>query len=136
MVEESPLQSIVSILREHCPDLLAIYLFGSRASQTQAADSDWDLAVLVRGKVAPDKLWSLSGELATLLGSDVDLVDLRDVSTVMQYQIITTGKRLWAVEGADAGVFECAILSDKTELDTARAGLVADILETGEIYGR
>ena len=35
-----------------------------------------------------------------------------------------------------AALFEAAILSEKTDLDTARAGLMADILKRGTIYGR
>jgi hypothetical protein len=77
----------------------------------------------------------LSGDLADLAGCPVDLLDLRAASTVMQYQVITTGERWWAKD-AQATLFESAVLSDKTELDTARAGLLADIQATGVIHGR
>lgn len=80
-------------------------------------------------------LWGLSGDLADLAGCPVDLLDLRAASTVMQYQVITTGERWWAKD-AQATLFESAVLSDKTELDTARAGLLADIQATGVIHGR
>jgi hypothetical protein len=33
-------------------------------------------------------------------------------------------------------LYEAAILSEKTALDTARAGLLEDIQKTGSIYGR
>jgi hypothetical protein len=33
-------------------------------------------------------------------------------------------------------LFEAAVLSEKTALDTARAGLLADIQQTGMVYGR
>jgi len=67
----------------------------------------------------------------------VDLVDLRTASTVMQYQIITTGERLWARDG-QAALYESFILSEKTALDTARAPLLQDILRTGKVlaHGR
>jgi hypothetical protein len=80
-------------------------------------------------------LWELAGNLADLAGCPVDLLDLRAASTVMQYQVITTGQCLWSV-GLPAGLFECYVLSEKTALDTARAPLMADIHATGEIYGR
>ncbi|MEO7161227.1 MAG: nucleotidyltransferase domain-containing protein, partial [Polaromonas sp.] len=63
----------------------------------------------------------------------VDLLDLRAASTVMQYQIITTGQRWW-VSDAQAALYEAAILS-KTALDSARAGLLGDIQKRGSIYG-
>ncbi|MNV67855.1 hypothetical protein D3C71_1606690 [compost metagenome] len=79
-------------------------------------------------------LWQSSGELADIAGCDIDLLDLRAASTVMQYQIITQGERWWARD-TQAAVFESAILSEKTALDTARAGLLADIQERGSVYG-
>ena len=76
-----------------------------------------------------------SQQLANVLGCDVDLLDLRAVSTVMQYQIITTGKVLWAKD-AQAAIFESFILSEKTALDEARAGIIIDIQRKGTVYGR
>ena len=90
--------------------------------------------MLVEGYADPLLLWNLSGDLADVAGCDVDLLDLRAASTVMQYQIITTGQRWWARD-AQAALFESAILSEKTALDTARAGLLADIQERGSVYG-
>jgi hypothetical protein len=52
----------------------------------------------------------------------------------MQYQIITTGARLWERD-LQAALYECAILSEKTALDEARAGLLADIEREGRVYG-
>ncbi|HWO99483.1 MAG TPA: hypothetical protein VNL74_02495 [Methylococcus sp.] len=65
----------------------------------------------------------------------MDSLAPRAASTVMQYQIIATGERCWARD-VRAGLFESAILSEKTELDTARAGLLADIHRDGRVYGR
>ncbi|WP_370690445.1 nucleotidyltransferase domain-containing protein [Nitrosomonas sp.] len=97
-------------------------------------DSDLDLAVLVAGYAEPLVLWALAGDLADVTGCPVDLLDLRAASTVMQYQVITTGQRWWALD-IQAALFEAAILSEKTELDTARAGLLSDILKRGKVYG-
>ena len=79
-------------------------------------------------------MWALSGDLADLAGCPVDLLDLRAASTVMQHQIITTGQRWWAKD-AQAALYEAAILSEKTALDTARAGLLGDIEKRGTVYG-
>jgi hypothetical protein len=65
----------------------------------------------------------------------VDVLDLRAASTVMQYQVISTGQRWWASDG-QAALYEAAILSEKTALDSARAGLLDDIQKRGTIYGR
>jgi uncharacterized protein len=114
---------------------LAIYAFGSRITGHARADSDLDLAVLVEGYADVVALWELGGDIANIAGCDVDLVDLRAASTVMQYQITTTGERWWALD-TQAGLFEVYVLSEKTDLDTRRAALLAEIKEEGKVYGR
>ena len=121
---------MIATLQAALPNLLAIYLFGSHAQGNAGPDSDIDIAVLIAGKLDPLQLW----ELAQEIGPNLDILDLRTASTVMQYQIITTGLRLWT-KNAQAAIFESTILSDKTELDTARAPLLADIQREGTIYG-
>jgi predicted nucleotidyltransferase len=122
-------------LQDRLPGLLAIYVFGSHASGDSHAESDLDLAVLLPGTADPLSIWRLSGELADIVGVPVDLVDLRSASTVMQYQIMTKGQRLWA-RSLEAGLFEAFVLSEKTALDTARAGLLQDIQQEGFIHDR
>lgn len=134
MIAQIAQQEIVARLQSALPDLLAVYLFGSHAQGQAGPDSDLDLAVLTGRRIAPLAVWELSQALAAALDSDVDLVDMRSASTVLQYQVITTGVRLWA-SNAEAGLFECMVLSEKTELDTARAGLMQDIQREGSVYG-
>ena len=127
--------AIVQILQDKIPELLAIYAFGSRIQGTANAQSDLDMAVLVAGYAEPLNLWSLASDLEDITDCPVDLLDLRAASTVMQYQIITTGERWWSKD-AQASLFEAAILSEKTALDSARAGLLSDIQQQGKIYAR
>lgn len=129
------LQNVLMHMQARLPDLLAVYLYGSQASGHASAESDLDLAVLVPGIMDPVELWRLSGEIADIANLPVDLVDLRAASTIMQYQIITTGRRLWA-KNAAAGIFEAFVLSEKTSLDSARSGLLKDIQRDGLVHGR
>lgn len=126
---------ILQTLQARLPNLLGIYAFGSRIQCTARPESDLDLAVLVAGYADTLLLFDVAGELADVAGCAVDLLDLRAATTVMQYQIITAGQRWWALDG-QAPLFEAAILSEKTALDTARAGLLADIQQRGTVYGR
>lgn len=123
------------MIRTRFSNAIAIYAFGSQIQGSAGAASDLDLAVLVAGYADPLALWDVAGSLADLTACPVDLLDLRAASTVMQYQVITTGQRLWAA-GVEAGLFECYVLSEKTALDTARAPLMADIAATGKIHAR
>lgn len=126
--------ALIQAVREALPDSLALYAFGSRVHGTAGSHSDLDLAVLVGGYADPIRLWELSGELADVAGCEVDLLDLRAASTVMQYQVLSTGERLWARDH-QAGLFESFVLSEKTALDQARAGLLSDIEREGKIHG-
>lgn len=80
-------------------------------------------------------LFDLSNELAGPAGCDVDLLDFRAASTVMQSQILLTGARWWHKDDTVA-LYDAALLSDKPALDQARQALLDDILERGSVYGQ
>lgn len=122
-------------LQQAIPSMSALYVFGSQATGNAGLESDLDLAVLANEALGAEKLWDLGSQLAGIANCHVDLLDLRAASTVMQYRIITTGKRLWAKD-SQAALYESFILSQKTALDEARAGLLQDIQKTGTVYGR
>ncbi len=126
---------IVKLLQQRLPALLAVYLFGSQARGDANAGSDVDLAVLVAGYADPIELWDLSSDLAEVCGCEVDLLDLRAASTVMQSQILQQGSRLFALDSS-VGSYEATLLSEMTALNEARAGILADIQQDGTVYGR
>ena len=126
---------IIAYLKKNLPDLMAVYAFGSQVSGSATKQSDVDLAVLVEGYASADFLWKLSGDLAQLVDCAVDLLDFRAASTVMQSQILNTGKRLWAKD-ISASLYECFVLNEKNALDEARAPLIALIEKEGRVYGR
>ena len=126
---------VLRAIRARFPGTLAVYVFGSQVQGTAGPDSDLDLAVLVAGYADQIQLWELAGSLADVAGCPVDLLDLRAASTVMQYQVVMTGQRLWA-KTLEADLFECFVLSEKTALDEARSGLLLGIQKTGRIHAR
>lgn len=128
-------RALVELLRSRLDGLLAVYAFGSRVQGTVGAQSDLDMAVLVQGYADPLVLWELAGEAADIAGCPVDLLDLRGTTTVMQQQVLLGGERWWAA-GDQAGLVECAMLSEKLELDRRRADLLRDIEREGQVYGR
>lgn len=125
---------IIAHLQAKFEKLMAIYAFGSRVQGTATPTSDLDLAILVEGKAEPLTLWYASGDLGNLLNHDVDLLDFRAASTVMQNQILYTGERWWARD-EQADIYEAFVLSEKLRLNDLRAGILKDIQERGRIYG-
>jgi predicted nucleotidyltransferase len=128
------LDAITEKIKGSIPSLMAVYLFGSRANETAGPGSDLDIAVLAEDRLDPVELFSLAGDIGLISRCPVDLVDMRVASTVMKYLIITSGKTLWRRDW-EVDLYECFILSSKTELDELRAGLLEDIAKEGRVYG-
>lgn len=126
--------AILDAVRALFPTLCAVTLFGSRAQGQERDDSDLDLAVLLPEPADPVALWQAGEAIAKRLGVDVDLVDLRRASTVMQHQIITSGRRLF-IEGTEAERYDAYILNAMIALNEARAPLLADIHRDGRVHG-
>jgi len=126
---------IVEAVRAILPEAQALFLFGSRADGSHDDDSDLDLAALLPSRADPLRLWEAGEAIARRLNIDVDLVDLRAASTVMQFQIVTKGRRLFA-QGNEPERYELFILAEMMDLDQARAPLIADIQREGRVHGR
>jgi len=126
---------ILQLLQQRLPNLMAVYAFGSQIAGTADKNSDLDLAVLVAGYADVIELWDISSDIAELANCEVDLLDFRAASTVMQYQILTTGERLSATD-YNVDIYEAAVLSEMTKLNEARTGLLSDIRKEGAVYGR
>jgi len=108
-------QVILEICQRHYGEVEAVYLFGSHARGEADPNSDLDLAILFDYEQAQAvgelSLSEAALELARVVGCSVDLVNLRQVSTVFQYQIITTGKLLFAGPGSTPYIFEGLVVS-------------------------
>jgi uncharacterized protein len=104
---------------------IAIYLFGSYGTARQHPASDLDLAILPADPLDPVHRFHLSNQLSTLLGHDVDLVDLSTASTVMAKEVIRTGERLITNNLPAVQDFEMRTLSDYARLNEERAIILA-----------
>jgi predicted nucleotidyltransferase len=126
---------LIQSIRTQLNDVLAIYAFGSRVQNQDNAQSDLDLAVLLPKPIPPLTLWEIASSLSGMVNCPVDLIDLRNASTVMQYQIVSTGIRLWEKK-QEGQLFEVFVCNDKLDLDARRKDLLIDIQHSGRIYDR
>ena len=93
-------------------DVLLAYLFGSRAEGRVAPQSDYDIAVLARAKLAPARRFELASELGRLLrGQPVDLVVLNAAPVELSYAVVATGRCVFERELAARIEFEATVLS-------------------------
>jgi len=129
------LQKLVAQLTQRRPDVIAVYVFGSHARGDTTPQSDLDLACLTRHKLDPVERWKLQEELAVLAGRDVDLVDLRQASTVLRVQILRDARMLLDADAAERARFEATALSAYARLNEERKQILADVAATGQSGG-
>jgi predicted nucleotidyltransferase len=127
--------SVVNLVTARIDDVIAIYLFGSRAADAVHEESDIDIAVLPTLPIPNDVRWDLQQELAIALRSEVDLVDLRSASTVMRYQIVTSGEVLYESDPTCRAEFEMTTLSMYTRFNFERREILEQIEQSGRVYG-
>lgn len=132
-MQQEKLEIAVNHLRTRISGMRAVYVYGSLASGETHPNSDIDLAVLAEQSVDTMTRMQLAGELAELLGLEVDLIDLAAVPTVMRMQVVGKGRRLFG--GPDPGLeeYESRIFSDYARLNEERAGILHDVMERGSV---
>jgi predicted nucleotidyltransferase len=129
---------IARIVVEHYLAAQAIYLFGTYGTADEWPDSDVDIALLL----PPDEarrgghmaLSKARVAIERLLGKDVDLINLRQVSTVFQKEIIMAERRIFCADAYAADEFEMLVLSYYQKLSEERADVLAEGLRSGRFY--
>lgn len=109
---EDRLRSVLSA----CEDLVAAYLFGSRAQEHGGPASDVDVAVLCRRALPLDRLLEIEGKLVEVAGLPVDLVDLRRASPMLALDVIR-GVRIVEVDATAADEYELFVLRRAGDLE-------------------
>jgi predicted nucleotidyltransferase len=93
-------------------DVVLAYLFGSRARDRAAPESDYDIAVLSQPAAPPTRRYQLASELSALLhGAQVDLIVLNRAPVELAYTVIAEGHRLFERDIASRVEFEAGVLS-------------------------
>ncbi len=120
----SQLSTVIKKIKDNYPQVQAIYLFGSFGTEYETRESDVDIALLLPQKGDAVSLWELAQEIAIELNRDIDLIDLRSASTVFQYQILMTGKRIFCLDNEYCDMFEMTCLSMYLRLNEERKSLI------------
>ena len=126
---------IVQHLHTTLPSLRAVYLFGSVVTEHFTEDSDIDIAVLTSEPMDALLRWELIQQLAIALNRDVDLVDLSTASTVMQFQVVSTGERIFTADATAMEWWELKVYQLYLTLNDDRKPILEAIQQTGRIYG-
>jgi predicted nucleotidyltransferase len=128
-------ERVVAEIRRAVPSAIAVYVFGSVAAGTATPNSDLDLAVLAEAPLTAEARWQLAQTLAIELRRDVDLVDLRQASTVLRVQVLGSSQLLFEGDTAKREAFEAVALGAYARLNEVRRGILEDIRQRGRVYG-
>jgi predicted nucleotidyltransferase len=126
---------IVEAIRRLCPNVTAIYAFGSWSSPQEHRESDIDLAILDTQAISPQGQWERTQHLSALLEREVDWVDLLSASTVMRMQIVGRGRRLYCLDERQTSLFEDYVFSSYARLNEERKEILSDAAKRGCVYG-
>ncbi|MEW6245060.1 MAG: nucleotidyltransferase domain-containing protein [Bacillota bacterium] len=93
-------------------EVVAAYLFGSRAEGVARRDSDADVAVLLDESVQGsfDYRMRMADELERLLKTSVDLVVLRNAPLLLQYQILKRGRIVFERDVDRRAVYQMRVM--------------------------
>ncbi|MDI6793902.1 MAG: nucleotidyltransferase domain-containing protein [bacterium] len=76
------------------PDVIVVYLFGSQVTGRTQADSDVDVAVLLKEEddfIRFERRLRLGNELEKIVGQPVDLIVLNDAPSLLVHQALKEG---------------------------------------------
>jgi uncharacterized protein len=131
-------KDIVEAILAVYPDTQAIYLFGSYGTADEWPDSDVDMALLLPPAAAKEAGSLLLGELhlalQSLLKKELDLLNLRQVSTVMQKEVVFSGRRIYCADEYATAEFEMLVLSFYQKLNEERREILEAFRESKRAY--
>lgn len=111
-----------------------IYLFGSFAKGEDREDSDIDLAIYTNDEITPYDLFILSNNLAFEVKRDVQIIDLKDISTVFAAQIVGTKEVLYCEDEIIMGNYDIRVLKEYAKLNEERKIVLDAIERDGKVY--
>lgn len=127
-------KKIVSFLRKQFNPKF-IYLFGSFAKGEGREDSDIDLAIYTDEAISPYALFQAAGDLSFEVKRDVQIVNLKDISTVFAAQIVGTREVLYCEDDKLMDSYNIRIFKDYVKLNEERKIVLDAIERDGKIYG-
>ena len=82
-------------------EIVAVYVFGSRATGKDRHGSDLDMAILVRGLMDGFARVRMETALSSLLGKDVDMVIFGQATPLLQHQILKYGHLIYEADSKE-----------------------------------
>jgi len=124
---------IARVVQEVFPEAWGVWLYGSFAHGRARRDSDLDIAILPDRPIDPTDRWRRSELVSSRLPKTVDLVDLRQVGTVLRFEVVTGGRRIAARDPDRCDIFETAVVAMFQRLNEGQREHIDEIYARGSI---
>ena len=94
-------------------EVIAVYLFGSRAEGVARPDSDLDIAVLIKEQAEDHFAYrmGLAEDLEKLAGIHTEVVVLQEVPLLLQFQVLKHGKLLFERDPSQRAAYQMRLMS-------------------------
>lgn len=130
--------NIISTVKACFPTVIAIYLFGTWCTEGERADSDIDIALLFpveqSNKPEYQTISDLHIKLENMFHKNVDILNVRRVSTVFQKEIIGADRKIYCADKYSTDEFEMLVLSYYQKLNDERRKIVNEFIESKRAY--
>jgi predicted nucleotidyltransferase len=125
-------QALIRLCLNDFPELQAIYLFGSYGTNNEWHSSDVDIALLLPYHLT--KHLYLTELHQQLYQKSVDLINLRQVTTVFKKEIIMANRRIYCANQYKTDEFEMLTLSFYQKLNEERQEILQEFFLTKIAY--
>lgn len=127
------LEQITNTINKHVPTDFII-LFGSFTKGTMREDSDIDLAYFSKQTLSSYERFLLAGEIAIITGREVDLIDIKQVDTILTMQIFSEGKVIYMKDENEYTKQQMRAYSMYVTLNEQRMHIIEGIKERGSVF--
>lgn len=135
---DSELETVIDRVIKYFTEINGIqaaYLFGSFATNRVTAESDIDLAILTNVALDEELLFQIQDTLEGLVGREVDLIDLRNCSPILAYQVLKYGKRILLRDEHALNLWIIQVMNAYYDLKIDRRPIERSILERSHSRG-
>jgi predicted nucleotidyltransferase len=124
---------VASAVEEVFPEALGVWVYGSFAQGRARRDSDVDIAILPSCRIDAEDRLGRAQDVAARVHRDVDLIDLRQVSPVLRFEVITRGRRVGARDSDACDRFATTAITMFQRLNEGQREHLAAVKARGSI---
>ena len=126
------ISEIINSLQEF--ECYTVYIFGSYANDKTHKESDIDIAFLSEKKFERYDIFMKAQEISSKVNKEIDLIDLKESSTVFQNEVIRNGIVILDNNIIERQKFEVLVLKKYMELNELRKDILQSYSEDLEEF--